>query len=60
MASRIAISFVRAVPRASSMFAMSRHAMRSTPPDNGINTADSIAGPVSSCGCDETLTRESG
>ena len=50
----------RAVPRASSMFAMFRHAMRSTAPDSGMIVAEKIAGPTSLWGVELMLTRDSG
>jgi hypothetical protein len=57
-ARRTAISFFRAVARASSMFAMLRQAMSSTPPDSGISTADIAAGPESVDGDELMLTRD--
>ena len=49
-ARRIAISLARAVPRASSMLAIFRHAMTSTTPDTAIRSAEATASPVSVCG----------
>ena len=49
-ASRIAISFRRAEPRASSMLAMFRHAISSTTADTAISIAPPTAGPVSEDG----------
>ena len=49
-ASRIAISLRRADPRASSMFAMLRHAISSTTPDSPIRNAAAPAGPASDDG----------
>ena len=46
-ARRIAISLRRAAPRASSMFAMFRHAMSSTTPESAIRNAAAPAGPAS-------------